>query len=56
MSDKQPKDSTGVDARKRETLRSLVIGSAYVVPVIASFSMRDVNVLHAQCYTGNLCR
>jgi len=29
----------GVDAAKRETLRKLILGTAFVVPVVASFSV-----------------
>ena len=28
-----------VDAAKRETLRTLILGAAFVVPVVASFSL-----------------
>jgi hypothetical protein len=30
---------TSVDAAKRETLRTLILGAAFVVPVVASFSI-----------------
>jgi hypothetical protein len=30
---------TSVDAAKRETLRKLILGAAFVVPVVASFSI-----------------
>jgi hypothetical protein len=29
----------GVDAGKRETLRKLILGAAFVVPIVASFSV-----------------
>jgi len=53
MNDNPLKPLSDVDASKRDTLRKLIVGSAYVVPAIASFSMSEVNVLKAQSYTGN---
>jgi hypothetical protein len=34
----------GLDAAKRETLSRLVTGAAFVVPVVASFTMRGLAI------------
>jgi hypothetical protein len=50
-----------VDAAKRETLRKLVLGAAFVVPVVATFSVDGLmSAAHATgcsnvTYSGN-CR
>jgi hypothetical protein len=42
-----------LDPQKRETLRKLVLGTAFAFPVIASFSMREVSLLGANGYANN---
>jgi hypothetical protein len=41
-----------VDAAKRETLRKLILGAAFVVPVVASFS---VDGLVSSAHAGIVC-
>lgn len=43
-----------VDEAKRSSLRKLVIGSAYAVPAIASFSLAGLSTAEAGTYTPNL--
>ncbi|THD50174.1 MAG: hypothetical protein E7774_00055 [Bradyrhizobium sp.] len=43
---------TSVDAAKRETLRKLVLGAAFVVPVVASFSIYS---LTSSASAGSVC-
>jgi hypothetical protein len=43
-----------VDEAKRSSLRKLVIGTAYAVPAIASFSLAGLSANEAHAYTGNL--
>ncbi len=45
---------TAVDAAKRETLRKLILGAAFVVPVVATFSV-DGLVPSARAGVSNLC-
>jgi hypothetical protein len=42
-----------VDAAKRETLRKLILGAAFVVPVVASFSV-DALVSRAHASSPNV--
>ncbi len=42
---------TAIDAAKRETLRKLILGAAFVVPVVATFSV-DGLVSSAHAYPG----
>ena len=51
MSDK--KIQSRVDETKRDALRSLVAGTAFAVPMIASFSMSGLKVNEANAYGGN---
>jgi len=48
-----------VDAAKRETLRKLILGAAFVIPVVATFSVDGlVSSVHAAsnlCYSGRAC-
>jgi hypothetical protein len=49
-----------VDEAKRETLRKLILGAAFVIPAVASFSVDGlVSSAHAfvsnLCYSGQLC-
>jgi hypothetical protein len=32
----------GVDSRKREFLKKLILGTAFAVPMVASYSVRDL--------------
>ena len=41
-----------IDAAKRETLRKLVLGAAFVVPVVASFSIYG---LTSSAHAGAVC-
>jgi len=42
-----------VDEAKRETLRKLILGAAFVVPVVASFSVDGlVSSAHAGCVSN----
>ncbi len=44
-----------VDEAKRETLRKLIIGAAFVVPVVASFSVDGlVSSAHATGFCSNM--
>jgi hypothetical protein len=43
-----------VDAAKRASLRKLVIGTAYAVPAIASFSLAGLSTSEAALYVSNL--
>jgi hypothetical protein len=50
-----------VDVAKRETLRKLILGAAFVVPVVASFSVDGlVSKANATCsnlaFSGNCLR
>jgi hypothetical protein len=40
----QKKRLSDLDPQKRETLRKLLRGSAFAIPVIASFSMNEVTL------------
>jgi hypothetical protein len=42
-----------VDAAKRSSLRKLVIGAAYAVPAIASFSLAGLSSNDAHAYVSN---
>ena len=55
MSEKATKTEvlSRVDAGKRDALRSLVAGTAFAVPMIASFSMSGLKVNEANAYGGN---
>jgi hypothetical protein len=48
-----------VDVAKRETLRKLILGAAFVIPVVATFSVDGlVSSAHATsnlCYSGRAC-
>jgi hypothetical protein len=48
-----------VDVAKRETLRKLILGAAFVVPAVATFSVDGlVSRAHAApnlCYSGRAC-
>jgi hypothetical protein len=52
---------TAVDAAKRETLRKLILGAAFVIPVVATFSVDGlVSSAHADgcsnlTYSGRSC-
>jgi|HubBroStandDraft_1064217.scaffolds.fasta_scaffold241839_1 hypothetical protein len=43
-----------VDAAKRASLRKLVIGTAYAVPAIASFSLAGLSTSEAATYVSNI--
>jgi hypothetical protein len=44
-----------VDEAKRETLRKLILGAAFVVPVVASFSVDGlVSSAHATGFCSNM--
>jgi len=45
-----------VDAAKRASLRKLVIGTAYAVPAIASFSLAGLSTADAAGYVSNIDR
>lgn len=55
MSKKMTEDKilSRVDEGKRDAMRSLVAGTAFAVPMIASFSMSGLKVNEANAYTGN---
>lgn len=44
----------GVDVGKRETLRKLILGAAFVVPVVASFSVDGLISTKANALTPGL--
>lgn len=43
-----------VDAGKRDSLRSLITGTAFVVPMVATFSVNGLKVNEASAYSGNV--
>ena len=43
-----------VDEGKRDALRSLVAGTAFAIPMIASFSVSGLKVNEANAYVSNL--
>jgi hypothetical protein len=43
-----------VDEAKRSSLRKLVIGTAYAVPAIASFSLAGLSANEAHAYASNI--
>jgi hypothetical protein len=43
-----------VDAAKRQTLRRLIVGAAFAVPVVTSFSIDGLTVNPAMAAPGNL--
>jgi len=43
-----------VDVAKRSSLRKLVIGTAYAVPAIASFSLAGLSTAEAATYVSNV--
>jgi hypothetical protein len=43
----------GLDQGKRETLTRLVSGSAFVVPVVASFAMQGFAIRPAEAQSSN---
>lgn len=43
-----------VDAGKRDALRSLITGTAFVVPMVATFSVNGLKVNEASAYSGNV--
>lgn len=53
MDENHEKTLSHLDPQKRETLRKLVLGTAFAIPVIASFSMNEVSVLKASGYGGD---
>jgi hypothetical protein len=46
---------SGLDEKKRATLKKLGLGAAFVVPVVASFSLEGLTIskVHAQAPTGS---
>jgi hypothetical protein len=57
-SDINPKFIERIDASKRSWIRKMVIGTAFVVPAVVSFSMSGlaVNEAHANSYHSNMTR
>ena len=54
MDDKlDPKVLENVDEAKRSSLRKIIIGSAFAIPVIASFTMSGLGVSEAQAQCAN---
>lgn len=54
MDDKlDPKLLDNVDESKRSSLRKLILGSAFAVPIIASFSLSGLGTAEAKSYTNN---
>jgi len=43
-----------VDPKKRAFLKSLVVGTAFVVPTVASFSMDGLSLYEANAQTSNI--
>ena len=54
-SDVEPKFIEQIDVSKRSSIRKMVLGTAFVVPAVVSFSMSGlaVNEAHAQSYGSN---
>jgi hypothetical protein len=52
---KQEDGLTGLDDSKRETLKRLALGAAFVTPVVASFSMDGLTIskVHAASRDGS---
>ena len=54
MDDKlDPKLLESVDESKRSSLKKLILGSAFAVPIIASFSLSGLGTAEAGAHTGN---
>lgn len=54
MDDKlDPKLLDSVDESKRSSLRKLILGSAFAVPIIASFTMSGLGTAEAGTHTSN---
>ena len=45
-----------IDQAKRSSIRKMVLGTAFVVPTIASFSMSGLAVHQANAYVSNTTR
>jgi len=52
--DTDPELLAHVDAAKRSLLRKMVIGTAYAVPAIASFSLAGLSANEAHAYVSNV--
>lgn len=48
------KSLEAVDAEKRQTLRRLIAGAAFAVPIVTSFSIDGLTVNPAMALPGNL--
>jgi hypothetical protein len=42
-----------VDEEKRSSLRKLIVGTAYAVPVVATFSLNGLAINEAHAYFSN---
>ena len=42
-----------IDQGRRSSIRKMVLGTAFLVPTIASFSMSGLAVNHANAYVSN---
>jgi hypothetical protein len=53
QSSDENKIMSSVDGTRRESLRRLLVGSAYAVPAIATFSLSGLTSTQAHAYGGN---
>jgi len=52
-SDIDPKFIERIDASKRASIRKMVLGTAFIVPTVVSFSMSGLAVSEAEAFNGN---
>jgi hypothetical protein len=55
-SDINPKFIERIDQSKRSSIRKMVLGTAFVVPTVVSFSMSGLAVHHANAYSQNITK
>ena len=53
-SDLDPKFIERIDQSRRSWMRKMVLGTAFVVPAVASFSLNGLAVNEAHAYASNL--
>ncbi len=52
--DIDPRVLEPVDEKKRASLRKMVVGTAFAVPVVTSFAIPDLLINEANAYNGNV--
>jgi hypothetical protein len=53
MTDNQDQGLSGLDEQKRQTLKRLGLGAAFVVPMVASFSLEGLTISKVQAAAPN---